>query len=227
MIHYLTTLLLLYLVGGIVINGWFAVTRGQWKDEVDGTRTKEGALLKAWWFFFFKEKSETFRVYKDKEFYKVFDLLTTQPKLNKFNIRLAETEYPLMGQEGLVAIIDESAFRPRNQALIKEISGVTLSKFYPGSGFDLSQLSGTPITFLKEEPVYKFPEWIRTMMAGCITCFSSFYGSIFYWAAFLLIGRGWFYGVTDYPMVLLFTTWIAYMLGLAYVNTYLWKRINK
>lgn len=210
---YFTQFFMLLLAGGLVINGWFAVTRGEWEDEVDGTRKKTGKLLKGWWFFWFKERSTPkYTKYKGEAFMRLMDNIRKQKAFDKFQIMDRDDDY-------ITAKFTIESLHAR--VLFKDYFDVV-----PGTFADMGDRR--MVDFSKEEPNYVFPTWLRTMMAGCITCFSSFWGSLIFWSFYLLIGRGWFAELnTDYPLTLLIATWIAYMLALAYVNTRLWTRMDR
>lgn len=51
----------------------------------------------------------------------------------------------------------------------------------------LMEVKDNEIIFLYEnDPVFKFPTWVRKVTSGCPPCMSSLYGSVFWWTVVLL-----------------------------------------
>lgn len=213
MINYFFHFFLLLIAGALVINGWFIVTRGQWKEEVDGTKTREGALVKGWWFFWFKEREERKRVwYAGSKLASVVDQINAQAKFKHLKLDLEVGDYLYASNNILI---------PYNADILKEAFDVGVTVL------DNMKDGRVRIVLYSDEPNYVFPEWVRTMLAGCITCFSSLYGSAIFWTAYCYFGKDWFGGDPLSRCMLVLLTWIAYMLGLAYMNTYLYKKASK
>ncbi len=72
---------------------------------------------------------------------------------------------------------------------------------------------------------YVFPEIIRTPLAECATCFSSIYGSIFYWSAVALIEQKLF-NWSNIPWLAAIFFWGVFCFSLSVLNTALAKRFN-
>lgn len=211
LICYLFRFALLLIAGGVVINGWFMVTRGNWREEVDGTRIKEGALLKGWWFFWHQERSSVKKTWYDGA--PLERLVEEIGAYGVFRDNITLTEGVVQMRKYLLV---EHNIRELRRAFGVE-THVIAEHDVPWAF----------VKFYKEDTKYVFPEWMRTMMAGCITCFASLYGSIIFWVSYFFFGHVWGFGTSVKGLLLLAATWVAYMLSLAYVNTYLWKKANK
>ena len=86
------------------------------------------------------------------------------------------------------------------------------------------------VAIYKKEPDYVFPEWIRKMMAGCIYCFASFYGTLIFTVFHLLCGEEVYYNMYGWsanPLALLIFTYIAFLISLSYMNGLFNKPIEK
>lgn len=210
MIDFLLFFLLFVVFGALVINGWYLASRGEIETEPDGTKVKEGALFKSWQIFW-EQKRETkkFIQYKGKQLY----------DLKREVIQTAKQE----GYDGTFLFFDEYILATKSiekyinsiQYQIRDLKIETTK-----SGENKDSIS-THMTLYKKQDVYVFPEWIRMMMASCITCHASFYGSVIFWAYILLFGR---FMDTDAQLL---GAWVAYILSLSFVNTFFYKQLNK
>jgi len=211
---YLVTFFLFLLFGGIAISGFYSVTRGSIKTMPDGTKKKEGQLLRDWYLFWYREArvrsypSKQWVVRKKKYQY-VGDELTKivatwQNTAFKFGIanylsdRIVVASHPDQRTLNMVA-------NSLNIAVIME-----------------KGQEGIEVKFYMEETEYVFPWWLRKMMAGCITCHSSWLGSIIFWTG---------YGIAHNQLainsnLLVILTWIAYCFSLAFISPYLYKKVS-
>src|SRR4051812_47335549 len=67
MISFFVTYLLFLLASSITITAFFCITRGYIYTAPDGSRKREGKILKGYYFFWFKEKGKRMLQYKDDE----------------------------------------------------------------------------------------------------------------------------------------------------------------
>lgn len=211
---FLIAFILFLFVGAMAINGFFNITRGHWQVLADGTKVKAGPLLKFWWFFWYKEWSQPIiLIYKGDELLKLLN--QWQNSMYKFAITKYEHDSIL-----IASLPDEKTLRSGALSM-----GVNLCVFHDDSA------NAVRVSFRKEYPHYFFPEWVRDWLAGCITCHSSWLGSIIFWTAYALCNKNslwiWIYGWTDYYYIALFVTWITYCFSLAFLSTFLWKKLNK
>lgn len=202
---------LLTIFGALVINGWFLASRGDIEIQPDGTEKRDGALFKGWQIFWEQKKGTELIQYRGKQLY----------DLKREIIQTARNE----GYTGTFLFFDEFILASKEiekyiapiEHQVRNLS-IQLTKTFQISKEESMSLQ---MTIYKKEEVYLFPEWIRSMMASCITCHASFYGSVIFWAYILLFGN---FTTTNIQFV---ATWIAYILSLAFLNTFFYKQLNK
>lgn len=213
-LFYFIVFFLYLLFGAIVINGFYSVTRGSIKTMPDGTKRKEGQLLRDWYLFWYQEaltssdgvkwkpKKKRYQ-YVDNELTKI--VATWQQSNYKFGIadylsdRIVVSSHPDQKTVTMVA---------NSLNIVAEL----------GRG-----KTGVEVKFYMEETVYKFPWWLRKMLAGCITCHSSWLGSILFWTGYLFAAH---YGAAINSNLLVFLTWISYCFALAFLSPYLYKKVS-
>lgn len=211
LLFFLITISIFSFVSSVIINGFYKATRGFWKTKADGRVVKAGYILKGWYFFWYQETG------KKKIYYN-----------NASLIRLVKQ--------------------------FQQVTGITQMEFdrpnAPTCFFTLPEFSSFKLTLetnynvciqqdyvdgklkcwiFEEEPVYKYPCWLREVLAGCITCFSSFYGTLLFSIFHLMMGGDVYdemYSAFTYPHLATAFCWMGYVLALAYVNTLLNKKLN-
>lgn len=210
-VYYFITMFFLLFAAAFIITGWYASTRGELYVNPDGSIEKTGYIFKSWYFFWFQEIGTKKIEYKGVQFTgKLYDA-NNYTKLGLIKVG-----------EGMFAGSKEFIDRiPDFQKLFN-----CKVDWKPVIGSETS-ITGV---FYDEGPVYKYPEWLRTVLAGCITCFASIYGSIIFWVAnFFIINSKYYeqiYGWCNYPKALLITSWIGYVFALAYMNTIMWNKFK-
>lgn len=227
-VYYGVCFVMLLIAFGIIINGWFAITRGEWEYLPDGTRRKKGNIFKAWYFYWMQETI-------DKEWirYEGSELQIMHKRL-----------IGLLGQSSIVHCENTIIFEEDKRYHDKIVGGqpkqsdyIEHVKAYIKDGFGLetqiySEESGLyGLRLYKVYPVYVYPEWVRKMMASCITCHSSVYGTILFVGFHCLVNKnllhGFMYAAFPYyhywPAMIL--TWVVMLFALSYINTVLWKKI--
>lgn len=193
----------------LVICGWFATTRGYKHTAPDGKEEQDGMLLKAWYFFWFNEfqqKKHTYYIGDQLDI--LIEKLKKTTGLNGL-MRYPDSELHFFAPAEFIAFIPD----------IKIANGVIV-EYYPVA-------NGIMVKIALEEPHYMFAEWVRQMMAGCITCHASFYGSIIFWVLYSVVDNSvWnmVYGAFHTRWIVILLTWIAYTFSLAYVNTVKYRK---
>lgn len=231
MAFYFLNYFLLILAASIITNGFFMITRGNYEIQPDGSRAKKGALLKGYYFFFFREWPTAKRHwYSGDELSELFDMIRANVPgnitmiLNRAVQTANNSSFPKDMKVGGSFQVD-GEFINYFPKLRKSLGVKFKTERIPHS-------ENMNILVYKEEPNYVFNYYIRTMLAGCITCFSSFYGMLIFILANLIFSDEvleyslyGFYGnvpaVVYYPL-----TALCYCVSLAYVNTLLWKKVN-
>lgn len=206
-LNFLELFILLIIAGALAVSGWFFVTRG-WKETLpDNTEKKYGKIFKNWFFYWTKEKGVPKKVYyQERELamllVKIVDLYPDQHyQLNGSSITINS------GVPGEASTIAASA------AIKLEIE------------VEMKEGTQNEYNFFQKFPQYVYPEWVRYPLAVCATCFSSIYGSIFYWAFVAMPSQNVFEW-SAHPVIASILFWIAFCLSLAVVNTALAKKYN-
>lgn len=202
--------LMLLLASAPFITGWFAITRGYVSFLPSGEVLRTGKILKGWYFFWYKERAEKLSImYANEELKKLVVLLK-----NGYGINVKE-----IGESKIILgyqLDPELRFRMETDHSIR---------------FQLVDTPTYTYWIVKEFPDYVFPEWARSMMAGCITCHASFYGSLVYWFFFCLVGKsslqhGMYALSPDNFVLIVILTWGAFCISLSWFLTLFWKLIS-
>lgn len=218
MLGTLLSLFLLILLASLVTNGIYAATRGEYKTEEDGTICKNGKIFRFWYFYWMQ-----FKGYRDVYF-------------NDDNVRrLWYNMRQMVGHENIqiqsAVTGDFLAIKGNALHVLATITNLQGVKF---------KLENTNTEWVAAYPYkqyknYKFPWWIRDAMAGCITCFTSVYGTGIYLLIMWRVSREtlcntlWRAFPCDTMSDLVINgiiTWFLYWMALAFVNTVLWKRLG-
>ena len=81
-----------------------------------------------------------------------------------------------------------------------------------------------------EERIYKYPEWLRSPIVGCISCLPTVYGNLIFWVLVSTLQSNAIYNAFLYPFandtVGLVVIWLAYWLSCSYVCTLMWSFIS-
>lgn len=222
--------LLLMLVVAFFVLGWYAITRGQVIKFPDGTEKKAGKIFKAWYFFWMKQRSEPI-----KKYYTGFDLLLLASNVlsaNGLSVKAignshVQVEYNKTEEEiALIQARIKNGFDAETEVVLLENEVLIVGSFVPM----IKEKAGYSIRFYKEYEDYVFPDWVRDMTAGCITCHASIYGSIGFWTFHCLVKAQYLheyvYGWVPHNFVVpaMIMTWGAFCFSLSYVMTVLWKK---
>jgi hypothetical protein len=213
LIHFFITYFLFLLASSVVITAFFCITRGYTEVMPDGSERRYGKVLKGYFFFWFREKG------KKKIFYVEDELagLVNRIKEHYTGSMLLVGEWLVMQFETTENIKEVIPFLRNSLQVQFEIEEIGNGK--------------VAVSAFKEEPDYVFPEWARTIMAGCITCTPTVYGNIIYWGVMYLLKKDILYqslfNCFNNPYAGVIITWIAYWISLAWLNTVLWNIYDK
>lgn len=201
---------ILLITVSVFTNGYFLVTRG--KEEVlpDGKIIKTGKILKGLFFFWTKTTGETKIYYQGEQ----LDCLIRSIK----NDTRSTIE-----KHGEARILVMNTFEqdiPKLQALYDVCIEMDKSDGH------------APLyaTIYKVYPKYIFPEWVRDMMAECVTCHATVYGNIGFWVfvascKYTELGDEMGAWQKIHGWVLIFT-WLSFWMCLAWLNTWLYQRVK-
>lgn len=223
MIRFLIFYLLVLLVGGIVIAGWYGITRGSWERTPDDKLKFKGKIFKGWLKFFdyhrtiYGMNNATYysgRALRElmlkMEISMGISTFTTMPE-KKYSFS-EEDKCIFLGTPNLVAYFNERffAFGYQNDVSMR------IEKNNNGES--------ARVYFLKHKKQYRFPEWIRKPLATCIYCFGSLYGSIVWWViANISIHLPYF---RHYPLWVFWAFWVPYCISLSIIAPWIWKKMN-
>lgn len=191
------------IMGTMAICGWFGATRGYIEELPDGTKEKKGKALRAWYFFWMKELDTQKMVhFKGKHLEAVADFL------NERKVAVIELNDATIATTGKIPIKEVKIIEEKYSA-------------------KLIQTGPAEYTMVKLYTQYRFPWWVRDMMAGCITCHPTVYGNIIFFLLVLLtkysiLGQEMFCFL-DLPWYGFVGTWFMYWLTLSFTCTVAWK----
>lgn len=189
------------LFGAFFICGFFSITRGAIELLPDGTKRKNGKIFKAWYFFWFREVGKNKLFYAGQQLENLLLQVQTS-NVNKFTVidKGESDKYIVISGSTTQDTIREMEMRFNIKLLTKRIVDDTIIYFY------------------KEEPAYFFPWYLRDMMAGCITCHSSWLGTLLFFSLYQVME------FSQFSWPLLIFAWISYCVSLAFVTTALWRK---
>ncbi|XZF16138.1 hypothetical protein ACTHGU_08365 [Chitinophagaceae bacterium MMS25-I14] len=217
LIHFFATYFLFLLASSILITSFFCVTRGFTEILPDGTVKRYGKILKGYYFFWFKEKGKH-RIYFTDD-------------------RLAELAYRMREYYPEPLAIPGDPYQPGSANHIETTD--TILKMIPLLRNKLEVQFETTVQpdgrialkVYEEYTDYIFPEWLRTVMAGCITCTPTIYGNIIYWTTICIFRKtiiyDTFFNSFNSPLAGILFVWLAYWVSLAWLNTVLWKLYDR
>lgn len=200
--------LFILFTGTFAVTGWFFITRGKETVLEDGTKKRTGKVFKWWYFFWTQKKFKNKRIYFDEPH--LFDLyLEIKARFYRNGRCLLSVKENSLTLEEPSSFIEEIRWveRAHNVHIYQRTEGSNIFGIY------------------RIEEVFLFPWWVRDPLASCATCFSSIYGSIYYWLLIALIGNGLFEWST-YPVLASIFFWITFCFTLSITNTALAKKYN-
>lgn len=204
LISFLIFFILFSLVASVATNGEFLASRPNEETRPDGKLLKNGKILQ-WWYYFWHQQETP-----EKVFYQGKQLRCLMGNLKSYVTGPIELhgEARLIVTQGFV----DKEFDLSNQLDIcfnfeKQDNGLYM------------------VTIYKEYECYVFPEWLRDMTSGCITCHATIYGNIAFWIMTCLC-REDLYAWSTNSFWALIATWIAFWFCQAYLNTWLYQRIK-
>ena len=195
MINFLITFLLMLLSGSIFVLGFFTITRGKIIILPNGTEQKEKEKFGDWQLFW-----EDIKLYK-KVFYEGEQL--------EFKLKILEQLKPMyMGVISFSTEQKKSLYFSTlpTDAEIRDIE------------FNLNChvfKNDTVIFLYEEEPIYRFPEWVRKI-TNCYICLSSLGGTFYYWFLVYLYPSIFYNSL--HPTLSKASFWIIYCVSLSFIN---------
>lgn len=205
----------LIFVSGIIINGWYAITRGRWELNPDGTKFWTGKIFNGFHKFLEQHIIET-KVYQGEQFVKEFSKVLDFFKADEILIMAADA-------------VEVKEISPKRAALLYTYAAsknVIISlQPYVNEKMGPAGTAVTLVSFLKEVPKYKIHYLIADPLGLCLTCMSSFYGTAL-WIIWYFLMRE-VNSIQPNATVSLFLDlsigfkiglWILFCISLAYVN---------
>jgi hypothetical protein len=197
--------------GTLCSSGWFFITRGRWTTLPDGKKIAEGKIFKHWYLYWNKQrKTKKIVQYKHAQLRMLATRLMPEierrlTKKNE-NARMAVTTTAI-NLYGYTILTPEDI-----EQLQKEHNVIIM------------HVGLNSIELMAELDDYVFPEWVRDPLANCATCFSSVYGSLFYWL--FTIQAPPLFRWSAMPDFTAIFFWIVFCFSLAVLNTALAKKYN-
>jgi len=209
------------LITGAMFNvGWYVITRGEWQILPDGTKVYKGKIFKGW-SKFWEQETETFS--------------------NKIYYHGGELRKLVIQIEAQMGMSTQATSPDRKYSLVEGENSIwlpntgTIAYFNDrwwvfGHNNDVSMVIkkhglGAYVNFFKLKKTYRFPEWVRMPVSSCIFCYSSIYGSLFWWLNAIISNRlGWLANV-DLNVFLVY--WVPYCISLSFLSPFLWQKLKK
>jgi hypothetical protein len=222
----------LLFVAAFVICGWFGITRGRIETLVDGTEEKHGKIFMGWYFFWHRTQGKK-RIYHSGYGLDKFAVNAAQHHLKLERVIVGCNSPGYMkccdATEDSIQYWHSGPISTEAHVKVREHLKAHLIETPIGEGnYPPGAVWVSPYV---EENDYVFPEWLRDVMAGCITCHSSVYGTLFFALFHLLVGKDILQAGMYAPFAASFVwvvlaTWIVFCISLAYLTTVLYKKFN-
>lgn len=194
-------------LGGVMITGWYAITRGEWEYNADSTPYWSGKLFSPWLRFWTQEKGKERVYYRGQELENMVMKITNLLGIKDY--RFDEHKTHLIVNDA----VDDLFFRKKHY-LFHHLK-VTVSKKEIRSNEHL-------IFLFSEDPIYKFPHFLRAPLATCIYCHGSIYGSIIWWLSAVIFKN--FFSL-PFRWEVLAAFWVPFIISEAFVAPYLNKKL--
>ncbi len=205
------------LAGALLITGFFAITRGTELMKPNGSVKRVGKIFKGWYFFWMKEREMEYRSYYfDNELIKIISQIRALRPAADIKVLFEDSKTAKNLGRGIMTGVFDQYFWAEVEVRFGIKVEVEKDFVAPAGGADYSWVV---FRLYKKEPNYVFPWYLRDMMACCITCHSSWLGSICFWIPVILGIYGF-----DYCPFLFFVMWPLYCISQAFVVTALWKK---
>jgi hypothetical protein len=215
-ILFMVAYLLMLIIGTLTVAGWFFITRGSTEILPNNNLLRKGKIFKGWFFFWMQEKHERSRIYYTGAQLRIL--------VNEFKSQLRD-KYNECAVTVHDASIDLRDMDPNNRKnMLAKLEAELQIKFsfkgYTDEGKTIASFS-----IYKEFIQYRFPEWVRHPLAQCATCFSSIYGSLFYWIVIHFLGED-LYSWARLPILAMLFFWVVFCLSLSVSITAVAKKYN-
>jgi hypothetical protein len=204
------TFILVYFVivfsGSLAVTGWYFITRGDKKILEDGSEKRVGKVFRNWYFYWTKIRGMKKIYFDEPHLFELFLKIRDKFMVSKgvYEIKQTERKFWITNWENYSEEMRwiENAFEVK-----------------------FKHTGGGQFVVYKEYEDFVFPYWVRDPLAQCATCFSSIYGSIFYWLLIALPKQSLF-NWASIPWLAAVCFWIAFCFSLSVINTALAKRFN-
>jgi hypothetical protein len=221
-ILYLIFTLLFLLLAAVAINGFFNVIQGKEETKPDGTIVRTGQLLRTWYFFWMEKDPR-----RDQRWYYTDDRLSLFVDSIRSIVGMSvEVSLPQEAGTETIQFFLASPEIKLYRARIERDKNVRMMIDEP------QEINGTmmcKVAVYQLEEGYTMPKWVRKIMAQCVMCFSSVWGSLIFWCMFAFLGpdgRCQIYGWVapgEYELFI-FCNWVVFIISLVWVNIYLHKK---
>lgn len=226
MIHpafiYLAFLFIITVLSALLLNGWYAITRGRLEVRPDGSRERKGKLFMGWHFFWTQETGKKKVYFTGVQMYQLYSRLRGLVKPENVHLLVFEQKN---------GIAEANHVYVSKGCVTEEVQIDFLNNLDVRMNIENHTETSDCITFYKEFPVYRFSEKLQDVLSECIYCFASIYGLLIFGTFHLLtIGSGFYelvYGWMSASWIGIILTFIVYAISLSYMNGYVYKKLNR
>lgn len=213
---FLTTFLVYLVLAGLIVIGFYIITRGETSVQPDGTVRRKGKIFKGWSLFWERTTGMRQVYYCDSE------LVERLTWLKQYNMGLAQRFKIAEGHKSLEFL---TPLTSDDQNYIRD---VLQCKIVVNNSQQLAGTDACQYLFLYvEEPVYYYPEWLRFPLSQCPPCMASVGGSLLYWPVVIASGNFFSWCRDGYsPALLAVFFWILFCLALSAVNKLAYNMIG-
>ena len=169
---------LMLLFSSFFIVGFYNITRGRWETKPDSSRVWKGKIFN-FWHRFLQSHTIKHEFYTGDEFFKV--LAKLKPLLAGYEIKKVFTnavEVDAMSEQNYLVFKGQA----HNIGIL--VNGVPSDDKTRSSVYFAMQISA-----YKEVPHYKISRYITDPLGMCITCLSSFYGTLLFAIWWVLMAK--------------------------------------
>ena len=219
MIQFIMLFASMLLLSAILINGFYAITRGDWYLKADGTKFWDGMIF-SFWSKFLQQHTIEYEYYHTDQLLKQYDII-------KDFFKNPNSEIVDFFADGIAV----RKMDTKKAALFFSYcfgKGVLTSLAKHEKNEDQMLLY-----IFKEVKKYKIPYWVQAPLGQCITCMASVFGTlswIFWYQIVVQVQKVYqtnpAFMLIEMPILSKVFLWITFCISLAYLNT-LFFNINQ